>query len=500
MLPTILPLLCTGWLVGVGWGSGFSPLLMRDMALVGSVGIAAVGVSRNVFGRALGVFLLAMLVGAAWADLAERRDTTRAQLWQRVAHRPVVAEGVVASRELHGSTARIRVRDVHIEEHAGVLPGLLQVSLSSEQAVGENARLRLIGKLQIPEERAAEAGAFDAERYFSRHHIAATMRYPKITVQEAERPSVLTRIRERLHENIREAVPEPSAGLLSAILLSFDEDLSPHLRDTFAASGVAHLIAISGSHIALIAWAAFVCGSAAGLRRPTAGVMTLLLSVVFLALVGFPASGVRSVIMAGIVWWAYVAGRRLHGVRALLLAAALMTVANPRILLGDIGFQLSVLAMWGLLALYPVLARPFRGRRDVLHLRTTLLLTLAAELATAPLVAWTFGRVSVIGLLANLAAIPLFPLLLGAGILCATVGTLPFVGALVVPVAHGVATAFLVLAHVAAETPGGVITFSRMPLAVLVGMSALLFLLPTIVSPRRPTAAVSPAVSRQGTH
>jgi competence protein ComEC len=268
------------------------------------------------------------------------------------------------------------------------------------------------------------------------------------------------------------------------MLLSYDKDLPRELRDVFAASGLAHLIAISGSHIALLAVVIFFGTTALGLSRLLASIATVLLSAAFLALVEFPASGIRSVLMVAVVFWAYASGRRVQGARALLLAAAVMTATNPRLLLGDIGFQLSVLAMWGLLVLYPFLTLPFRARRDFFNLRTIILLTLAAEIATAPLVAYTFGRLSVVGLLTNIVAIPLFPLLLVAGLVTATLGAVPVAQALITPFSYGVATLFVRLGELAAEAPGARVPTGTVSPAVLLALYGGLLLVPAIFSPR----------------
>lgn len=537
MLRTLLSLLCIGWLIGVGWGSALSPLPATSLALVGLCGIAAVGLSQAPVSRALGIFLLTLLLGATWADVAAQRDAARARIWRELIAAPVTIEATVTSREVRGASLSVRLRDVVLPARdVRALPGLVQATLPADPRIHERARLRLTGRVRIPEPHSSSflsfppsigvegklqresmpehcpralsgtrslvptcagatgprlrgddnnvpRGSFDLERYFARHGVVATMRTPRVQVLEEGRPSARTRLREWLHRNIQHALSEPSAGLLSAILLSYDHDLSQELRETFAATGIAHLIAISGSHIAIFAAAVFFGFASLGLSRTVAAAVTLLLTFTFLALVEFPASGVRSLIMVVFVYWAYAAGRRVSGTRALFLAAALMTAANPRLLLGDVGFQLSVLAMWGLLALYPVLALPFRHTRDIFHIRTVVLLTLAAEIATAPLVAYTFGRISLVGLATNILAIPLFPLLLVAGALVSTVGTVVFLQPLVAPPAYGVATLFIRLGELAATLPGAQLSIEKFSPAILVALYGIVFLVPVLSSP-----------------
>lgn len=481
MLASLLPSLCAGWIIGVGVGSAFSPLSAGILGALGTAGLlSAMSSARPV--RVAGLTFLALFVGAARADLAVRRDVENFRTWRDIAGPVVTMTGRVVSQEMRNTLSVIRVGDVRRAESPSVaLPGLLQVRVRGGSAVREGARVRLFGRVANPE-RSSSQGSFDPERYFSRHGVFAVMERPKLRVIEEGRAPALTTLREHFRATIRAAVPEPAASVYTALLLSHDEDLSPVLRDAFAASGLAHLIAISGSHIALLAAATFLVLTSLGLSRTTAVGGTLLLSSVFLLLVGLPASGVRALLMAGIMFWSYAAGRRFQGLRALLVAIVLMTLLNPRLLLGDLGFQLSALAMWGLFVLYPLLALPFRARRDFFGVRTVVLLTLAAELATAPLIAYAFGRVSVIGVVTNIIAVPMFPVLLGSAALMATIGTLPYVQPLLSPLASGAASLFVWLGDTAAHVPGATVHTPPFPGAALAVAYGLLILGPLLWS------------------
>lgn len=494
MRQVLLPIACISWLCGIGWGSTASPVSPQWAFLLAIAGLALTGASRLRIVNLFGIVVLTVLVGMVWSDTVAREDAARVQVWQERSSAAVILEGISDEPDVRGASVRVRLRDVMDTKTGERLPGLAQATLRGETRVQENDRLRVAGRMTVPETRDADRGSFDAFRYFSRFGVYGLLQYPNVQIIEPGTPTALTRLRQLLHERIQRALPEPSAGLLSAILLSYDRDLASDLRDAFAGSGLSHLIAISGSHIAVLAAAVFFGATAMGFRRGTAAGVTLALSVIFLALVDAPASGVRALLMAATVFWAYAAGRRLQGFRALLLAAALMTAANPRILLGDVGFQLSALAMWGLLVLYPVLAEPFRNRRDVLGIRTILLLTLAAEIATAPLVAYAFGRVSIVGLLTNIAAVPLFPLLLVAALMAATLGGVAALQPVLSLLAGGVSELFIALARISAGTPGAQIMLDPFSPAVLFALYAALFAFPILVTIRKRAALVPVAV------
>lgn len=479
MLRWVILILCCGWLVGVGWGSLLTPLPAWQVWSIATLAVVATAASRQSAFRLSGIFLLALLLGGLRADHAARADERVRGIWQQETVKTQSVEGIVDSMEDRGSSIVIHVQGVIGKDHSHHLPGMLRATLRSEVPVQENARIRLTGRMTIPERQADSS--FDAPRFFARHGVFATMRYPKVVVLEEGELSTLTKIRTSLHANIRRALPEPAAGILSAFLLSYERDLPEELRSQITASGLAHLVAISGSHIAVLAVALFVVLTALGGSRTLASIVTAILAAIFLALVGLPASGVRSLIMIGLVLWAYLAGRLVDGLRILLLAAALMTVANPRVLLADVGFQLSVLAMWGIIVLYPIFQKVIPGRSSFFGIRSVVLMTLAAEIATAPLVLMVFQRMSLIGIFTNIVAIPLFPVILVAAVLVALFGTLPVIGPLVRIVGVGAAELFRRLVVTAAGVPKSELT-TESDLSWLLPVAVLVFIVMTIIS------------------
>lgn len=454
MRPWVVSAICAGWLVGVLVGS--MTILERDvllgaLALAGAlfvfstsnkrVQLAALGLMVGVFGvwRANGVLVDDRAARAAWEPQVGARRSVR---------------GVVDEVQPRGPFVRVRVGGISIGDRA--LRGFLQATVPAVSGLDEGAHVVLQGALVRPEELRPPGAALrgDPEVVFARRQVFAALRFPTISVEQDGAPSTLTRTRRALRTVLLQALPEPAAGLYSAFLLSFDTDLPRDLRDAAAATGILHLVAISGSHIAVLAGFLFWVATAAGVRRAPAMVLTGVATALFLLLVGLPESGVRSGIMAGVVLLAFLVGRQAAGLRALALAAALMTVHNPRILLGDVGFQLSALAVWGLLTIYPLLAERFRRVPDVFHVKRLFLLTIAAEVATLPVVAYTFGRIPTIGPLTNLAAGYLFIPLFACGAIVLLVGVLlPAALALVGPLAAALASTFLSIAALGSRVP-----------------------------------------------
>lgn len=219
-------------------------------------------------------------------------------------------------------------------------------------------------------------------------------------------------ISNRLKETINWSAPEPSASLLNGILLNRTEGMPKELTDKFSLLGLTHIIAISGSHLVIIMAILtellifFGCSRTRSFWPATSSL------IFYVILVGAPASAVRSVIMAVVVLYAKQIGRLSESLNILLLTAAGMALLNPKIVLYDVGFQLSFLAVVGLAYFSPLLIRMFRGRLLPDSLKEILAATLSAQILTYPLLIFYFGNFSVYSLPANLLILPTVPFLM----------------------------------------------------------------------------------------
>jgi competence protein ComEC len=210
-------------------------------------------------------------------------------------------------------------------------------------------------------------------------------------------------IRRRAEQGIGAGLPPDLAALARGMVLGEDGDVSDETRDDFRRSGLAHLLAASGQNVALLCALALPLLMLAGASPRTRVAVLLPLVGLYVALAGSSASVVRAGVMAAASLAALVAGRPASGVYALLLAAAVTLGLNPRAA-GDPGWQLSFAAVAGMLALGPSIARVLRAAPRALA--DALGATVAATLATSPLLAHSFGAVSVAALPANVIAFP----------------------------------------------------------------------------------------------
>lgn len=235
---------------------------------------------------------------------------------------------------------------------------------------------------------------------------------------------VVDAVRQRSEEALRAGTTEPAANLLRGFVLGEDDRIDDATRDRFKRSGLAHLLAVSGQNVVLLAiLGAGVC-AAIGVSLRGRLVTVLVLIAIYVPLTGAGASIQRAGIMgaAGVV--AAMAGRPASRWYALLLAAAATLAINPRAE-GDIGWQLSFAAVLGILCFCAPLSRVLSGPQPG-RLRRALgeaaALTISATLATSPLTAFHFETLSLVALPANLLAVPAEAPVMWAGMLAAAAG------------------------------------------------------------------------------
>ena len=208
------------------------------------------------------------------------------------------------------------------------------------------------------------------------------------------------------------------ASLVSALTLARREGMEPAAREVFARTGIAHLLAISGFHVGVIATVVLALLRSLRVARRRAGVVASGIVGLYVALIGFPAAACRAALIFSLVATSKLTGRPPARWGALATALLVLLVIEPAGLASP-GFQLSFAGAAGLV----MWARPVSSalerwskRRCPRSLATSIGAGVAATLATLPVVAWHFERVSVVGIPVTLAATPLVTLALPGAI------------------------------------------------------------------------------------
>lgn len=244
------------------------------------------------------------------------------------------------------------------------------------------------------------------------------------------------------------------APLARALLIADTRALPGELRDRFAAAGLVHLLSISGLHVAIIGSALQLLFIAVRLPRPAAVISALLATALYVAMIGAPAPALRSGFMLVVAECTRLAQRPTSPWATLALGAAAPLV-DPRTVL-DLGYQLSVVGIAGLIASRSLatrwLAQRVEGWRYTVG--RELLTSIVATTVSAPLVAWAFGRVSLIGPLSNLLAGPIVIVLQPALFLALLLSPMPAVSTWVAGAAHPLLLLLDAIARGASAVPG----------------------------------------------
>ena len=262
---------------------------------------------------------------------------------------------------------------------------------------------------------------FDYPAFLASKEVYGTVFRPRLELIEEGKPSLLYSIKGRFREVVNKYLPPPHSELLSAMLLGDKAGMSDSLKEKLNKAGVRHITAVSGMHVAILSGIVLSLLLGLGLWRSHATLLATVFIGLFVVLTGFQASAVRAGLMGGLVLFSQNMGRMNVGTRTLVFVAAFMLALNP-FLIKDVGFQLSFLAVLGIILLLPFLREVLSFVPTAFQIRDVLGMTISAQVFTLPLLIWHFGGFSIVSVLTNILIVPLLPFILGLGFLFIVAG------------------------------------------------------------------------------
>ncbi len=431
-----MPILYVGvaWIAGIFAGSIFTaPVWLLALPL--PVIAAAVFVPQH---RRLLILLAACLLafpGGALIYQASQHplDSKQAQFYNE--RGTMSLEGIVDDQpEVRGKSLEFKLSasSICIADNSSPVRGGVLVRLPFYRSYQYGDMLRLSGKLESP----PQFDDFDYRGYLANRGIYSITNYPSVSIIAADKgwPPLawIYSLRNSLSDSLLVCLPEPQSSLARAILLGLRGSLPADLLQSFYITGTTHLIAISGMNLTILlgmvlAMSIWMFG------RKNRAYFWISLSFIWLytVLTGMPATMVRAAIMGSVFLIAELVGRQRNGLAALVLAAALMTTVEPRVL-WDVSFQMSFLSMLGLVLIAPSLiefaspqATGRQGRYPICLKKIIVIsfaTTLAAVIATWPLTALSFHSFSMVSAPATFFAMPSFPGIIITSLLTATAG------------------------------------------------------------------------------
>jgi competence protein ComEC len=422
---------------------GFGGFFLSGVAVGSLLAIPAM-VRRDAQLTAIALLGVAGVLRATTATGADARCARRAVAATPDADAQVVYTAVVEAEARAGTRVPAAILDGGCQLRATLLVDRGKATAGSRVAVkGEAAR----------------AGAL------------IVVQHAVIAVLEA--PNVARRWRERAGRAI-DSTFGSDAPLARALLIADTRTLDAAIRSRYADAGIVHLLSVSGLHVAIIAGAVELLLSAARVSRTAAAWLSLLVTAVYVVVIGLPAPALRSAMMLAATAVSRLTQRPTSPWAALALGAWAPLVDARMI--ADLGYQLSVAGLAALIASGALARRLLAGRLTGWKrvIARDLIVSTLASIVSLPLIAWTFGRLSLVAPFANLAAGPIFTVLQPTLFLALVLSAIPGAAAVPADAAHVFLKGVDIVATLATKIP-----FAAVPIAPSFTTAALLGIVAT---------------------
>ena len=416
-------ILAGGFLTGVLWRSFFSisvqgfVVVLLTIALVTCIGKL---VSFDWGTAYIALAVLAFLLGVIRTESA----------YQNYFAKEIFSEGETISTT--GTVIHeVDVRDDHAVLYVAVDAGdaqhttRLRVSVPQYPEFQYGDRVALQGVVRKPKSFETESGRiFNYVGYLMKENIQYEMRLAEVTSlhEQQGNPIISTLLawKQSWLESISLLIPEPSASLAGGLVVGAKRSLGDAWLVAFRDTGIIHIVVLSGYNLTLVANS--IIRMTTFLPR-TIGLCLGVLGVAgFATMVGAGATVFRASIMAIIGMLAVYLVRPYMLLRALILAAVVMVLWNPFVLVFDPGFQLSFLATIGLVFVSPHFEQHLLWVPEVAGLRGIVAATFATQLTVLPLLLYQIGAISLVAPIVNVLILPLVPTVMFLSFVAGIVG------------------------------------------------------------------------------
>ena len=234
-----------------------------------------------------------------------------------------------------------------------------------------------------------------------------TLGFAKLTVL-SHHNSVIAEIRRRFAAGMQTALPEPLGSFAMGLLIGQRATLPATVKQDLLMVGLTHIIAVSGYNLTIMLHASKKLFAGQSKRLATA--TSFILIVVFLLLAGASASIIRAAIVSTLSITTLYYGRTMKPLNLIALAAVITAYANPFYVWSDISWYLSFLAFFGVMVLAPLVSERLTFKHKDSIIIAVGIESICAETMSLPIVLFTFGQMSLVGLPANMLVVALVPL------------------------------------------------------------------------------------------
>jgi len=371
-------------------------------------------------------FCILFLVAGIWRhQLAELRIMNNELRKYNDQEKIITLVGLVAKEpDIREKSVKLTVQPENIKGKV-----LITTNRYPEYQYGDE--LKITGRLEEPQ----IFEDFNYKNYLLKDGILAVINFPEMELigENFGNPIMksLFSLKQRLKESLNNVMSPPQSGLLEALFFGDEENIPKDWKEKFNLTSTRHIAAVSGMNITIISALILNFLLFLGFWRPQAFYLSIILIFLYILMIGAPASAVRAGIMGILFLAAQHLGRISTGSRVIVFAATLMLIQNPLLLTLDIGFQLSFLAVMGLIYLQPIFSDFLKKIPDfflkdltfeIFQVRVNLSATLAAQIFALPILIYNFGQVSIISPITNILILPLIPIITILGFIFSFIG------------------------------------------------------------------------------
>jgi competence protein ComEC len=423
--------------------------------------VAAAAAFLEPAGRAAGLACALLLAGWWWGGV--RLDDLDRSVLRSHAGETARATVVVTGPVRQGTFA-LRV-PAKVRRFGGLVvdePVLLMLPLG--RAPPQGGILELTGRIELP--RPADEG-FDEQKWLRRLGVAVVLHGAnwRPIGRRGGLGGLGDRLRSHLERTIAPGLGGERRAVVAGVVLGADEGLTQELRDAFRASGLYHLLAVSGQNVAFIAFGVLAAAWLAGVPRWLGEVAVLAAIGGYVLAVGWQPSVVRAGVAGAVASLAWLAARPRDRWYILLLGAIVLLAWNPYALL-EPGFQLSFAAVAAIFVAVPRLMRRLEGYPLPRKVAAVIAVASVCGTVTAPILWFHFGSVPVYSVPANALGAPVVAPLLGLGLIASALEPALPGAAAALGWANGWAAAYLAAcARAIGALPGAELTSGRLLLA-----------------------------------
>jgi len=348
-------------------------------------------------------FCILFLVSGVWRhQVVESRITNNELRKFNDTNQTITLIGIVSDEpDIREKSIKLTIKPENIEGEI-----LVTTNRYPEYQYGD--KLKITGKIETP----PIFEGFSYKEYLKKEGIFSVMSWPEIEVvgQGFGNPAMkfLFSFKNKFKETARTFISPPEVGILEALIFGDEGNISQEWKAKLNFTGTRHIAAVSGMNITIIASLLLAFALSLGFWRQQAFYFSICLLSLYILMIGAPASAVRAGIMGGLLLTAQHLGRLSVASRAVIFTATAMLALNPLLLRLDVGFQLSFLAILGIIYLQPFINNWFKKipNPKIFPLRITLSTTIAAQIFTLPILVYNFGYIPLISPITNILIVP----------------------------------------------------------------------------------------------